>query len=373
MTLVVDPVLRQTEPSMFPQPRAELLGSPPAVHGSPDLEELQSLGLRPKDMLDFSSNLSPYGPNPGVRAAVAGVPLDVYPDQRCLELTAALAESVGVVPQRILPGNGASELIWLTALAFVRPGSRVLVIGPTFCEYARAAGLLGGCVANWRSREENNFAPDIEEITAGLALRPNLVFLCNPNNPTGAVLPPDVIAARARQHTRTLFVVDEAYLPFAGGLGSALEYPGENVLVLRSMTKDYGLAGLRLGYAVGAERVIELLRRVQPPWSVNALAQAAGVAALRDSAHRQHALELSARAKQGLVASLTRLGFAPVPSATHFFLLRVGDGATFRQNLLRRGVIVRDCTSFGLPSYVRIATRRPEENERLLSVIREEV
>jgi histidinol-phosphate/aromatic aminotransferase/cobyric acid decarboxylase-like protein len=139
------------------------------------------------------------------------------------------------------------------------------------------------------------------------------------------------------------------------------------------MTKDFGLAGLRLGYAVGDEEVLELLRTVQPPWSVNAMAQAAGTAALGDPAHRQRSLELLAQAKEDLTLGLARLGLTPVPSATHFFLVRVGDGAAFRQALLRRGVLVRGCTSFALPGHVRIATRRPEENERLLAAIGKEV
>jgi histidinol-phosphate/aromatic aminotransferase/cobyric acid decarboxylase-like protein len=175
-----------------------------------------------------------------------------------------------------------------------------------------------------------------------------------------------VIAVWARQYARTLFVVDEAYLPFASSPGSVLSFAGENVLVLRSMTKDFGLAGLRLGYAISDERV-------QPPWSVNALAQAAGVAALGDSAYRHRSLERLAQAKQELATGLAWLGWPPVVSATHFFLVRVGDGGAFRQALLRRGVLVRDCASFGLPAHIRIAARRPEENERLLAVVRDEV
>jgi histidinol-phosphate/aromatic aminotransferase/cobyric acid decarboxylase-like protein len=248
----------------------------------------------------------------------------------------------------------------------------VLVLGPTYCEYARAAALMGASITNWRSLEETNFAQEQVEISGQLkSLRPHLVFLCNPNNPTGAVLPLEAIAMWARQHPRTLFVVDEAYQPFAIGLGSVIPIARENLLVLRSMTKDYGLAGLRLGYAVGDERVIALLRRVQPPWSVNALAQAAGVAALRDSTYSQNSLRLLAQAKHELTAKLTQLGLAPIPSAAHFFLIRVGDGAGFRRELLRRGILVRDCASFGLPAHIRIAARRPEENERLLAAIRE--
>ena len=275
-------------------------------------------------------------------------------------------------PDRVLPGNGASELIWLAALAFVRPGDRVLVLGPTFCEYARAAGLMGAQVTTCRAREVTGFVPEPAEVGRRLeTLRPSCVFLCNPNNPTGAVLAPEVIAAWARRRPRTLFVVDEAYLPFAVGLDSVLTFGEENILVLRSLTKDFGLAGLRLGCAIGPDGLIAALRRTQPPWSVNALAQAAGVAALRDPSHRRTSLQRLAQGKQELAESLSRLGMTPVPSAVHFFLLRVGEGAAFRQALLRRGVLVRDCASFGLPAHVRIAARRPDENERLLAAIRE--
>jgi L-threonine-O-3-phosphate decarboxylase len=355
-----------------PLPRCEVIDLPAAVHGSLDLGELQALGLRPEDVLDFSANLNPYGPSHAAREAAGKASLDRYPDRECLELRTALADSLGVPAGRILPGNGVAELIWLGALAFIRPGGRVLVLDPTFCEYARAARLMGGRVTTWRAREESGFVFEPAEIADCLeSFRPQLVFLCNPNNPTGAVLSPEAIGARARRHPRTLFVVDEAYLPFAAGLGSILPLAGENVLVLRSMTKDFGLAGLRLGYAVGDERAIGMLRQVQPPWSVNAVAQAAGTAALRDPAHRQRSLEQLARAKEELAEGLAGLGLAPLPSATHFFLVRVGDGAAFRQALLRRGILVRDCASFGLPAHVRIAARRPEENERLLTAIRE--
>jgi L-threonine-O-3-phosphate decarboxylase len=363
---------REREQGPFPEPRRAAAGLPPAVHGSLDFGELQSLGLRPDDVLDFSANVNPYGPPDAVREALAGVPLDRYPDRDCLALRAALAEALGVPPDRVLPGNGAAELIWLAALAFVRPGDRALVLEPTFGEYARAARLLGARVTTCRARERTAFVPSAPEVGRHLeALRPRVVFLCNPNNPTGAVLAPEVVAAWALAHPRALFVVDEAYLPFAPGLGSALDGAAENVLVLRSLTKDCGLAGLRLGYAVGPQRLIDALRRAQPPWSVNALAQAAGVAALRDPGHRQSSLERLARAKQELVAGLARLGLTPLASTTHFFLLRVGDGASFRLALLRRGILVRDCASFGLPAHVRIAARRPEENERLLAAVGE--
>ena len=355
-----------------PPPRREVRELSPCVHGSLDLTELQRLGLRPGDVLDFSANINPYGPSPAVRPALVAASLEEYPDREYIELRRALSGWLGIVLERILPGNGSSELIGLTALAFVRPGDRVLVLGPTFGEYARAAQIMGGRLATWQARDTTRFAFEPKRIAENLvSFKPRLVFLCNPNNPTGALLALGAIEDWARQHPQTLFVIDEAYLPFAAGLDSALGFARRNVLVLRSMTKDFGLAGLRLGFAVGDERLVEMLGRVQPPWSVNAMAQAAGIVALDDLAHRQRSLECLAHDSEELAAGLARLGLSPLPSAAHFFLVRVGDAAAFRAALLGRGILVRDCTSFGLPAYVRIATRRPEENGRLLAAVRE--
>jgi L-threonine-O-3-phosphate decarboxylase len=335
-----------------------------------DFTELRRLGLKPGDVLDFSANTNPNGPSPLVREAMARASVESYPDREALEMRGALARILSTSPDEILTGNGASELIALIALAYLRPGDRVLVLGPTYGEYARVATLMGAVVTTWAADEENAFVPDPDEIEGHLGrLQPRLVFVCNPNNPTGATLAPEVIVHWARHHPRTLFVVDEAYLAFAPQVGSALAARAENVLVLRSMTKDFGLAGLRLGYAVGHEEVLAWLRRVQPPWSVNAIAQAAGIAALGDGAHVKRSLRLLARAKDVLAARLADAGLTPLPSATHFFLVRVGDGAAFRAALLRRGMLVRDCASFGLPAYIRIAARRPEENARLLRAV----
>jgi L-threonine-O-3-phosphate decarboxylase len=341
------------------------------IHGSLDFAELARLGLRAEDMLDFSANINPYGPSPRVAEAIAKVPLEQYPDRDCLKLRRALVDFLDIGPECILPGNGAAELIWLAALALIRAGSRVLILGPTFSEYARATSRMGARVSTWQPRVHDGFVIDPSEISRILeSQRPDVVFLCNPNNPTGTELPTELIADWARQHPQTRFIVDQAYISFSGSTTNGAA-AAENLVMLRSMTKDFGLAGLRLGYAFGSVPVIAAMREAQPPWSVNALAQAAGVAALGDLEHRRDTLQQLARAKEELVAAMIRMGMRPVPSATHFFLVRVGDGAAFRMALLRRGVLVRDCASFGLPAYVRIATRRPEENDRLLAALRE--
>ena len=150
---------------------------------------------------------------------------------------------------------------------------------------------------------------------------------------------------------------------------SLLTVPAPNLLVLRSMTKAHALGGLRLGYAVGHPHIIEALVTVRPPWNVNALAQAAGIAALEDQAHLAQCLAQLAQAKTALLHGIRDLGLEPVPSSTHFFLVKVGDPTTLRRALLQRGILVRDGTSFGLPTYMRVATRRPEENARFLAAL----
>jgi threonine-phosphate decarboxylase len=353
-------------------PRPEVLAVPPAVHGGIDRAELERLGIDARDVLDFSANGNPYGPSPAVREAIAQVRLHDYPDREALTLRRLLAQRLDLSPDNILVGNGATELLSLAAQAFLRPGDPVLVLGPTFAEYARVAALAGGRVHTWQARAAEGFAFVAAEVEHLLAqLRPRIAFVCNPNNPTGIVIAVEVLGQWARRFPRALFVVDESYRGFVTGLPSAGEGAGENVLVVRSLTKDHALAGLRLGYAAGSPEVLRWLAHVQPPWSVNALAQAAGVASLKDSAHLEQSLARLAAAREELAAGLVRLGLEVLPSRTHFFLVRVGDGAALRRQLLKRHILVRDGASWGLKEYVRIATRRPEENARLLAALRE--
>jgi histidinol-phosphate aminotransferase len=342
----------------------------PAVHGGLDLQELRGLGVAPETVLDFSVCINPYGPSPRVRAALANVCLDRYPDRGAVELRAALAQTLDIAAASILPGNGVSELIGLVAISLLRPGERVLIVGPTYAEYARATTLARAVPLFCQARAQDDFAVPVAAIAPLLmSAKPRLVFLCNPNNPTGACLPPETIASWARQHEDMLFVIDEAYQPFAPALGSMVRRAGRNVLVLRSMTKDYALAALRLGYAVGTPALIALLARAQPPWSVNALAQTAGVAALGDPPHLAWGLAELARATESLRSALFERG--PLSSAANFFLLRVGDAAAVRLALLHRSILVRDCASFGLPDYIRIAPRKPQDNTLLVAALSE--
>jgi len=350
--------------------RPELQRTEPDRHGGIDPSELAAWGIDPATIIDFSVNSNPYGPSPTVATALAGVTLDRYPDPEASALRGVLAAHHAVGAEQIVAGNGSIELIWLVALAVVRPGDRVLVVGPTFGEYRRVAGLMGGAVAEVRAAEEDSFAVPVVEVTRALAAEKcRLLFLCNPNNPTGVHLPLAQIGCWAAEHPHTLFVIDEAYLEFAQKQESSQALGRENVLVVRSLTKAYGLAGLRLGYGLGSPGMIDGLRRVRPPWSVNGFAQAGGVAALSDQSHLQRTLAATHESQGELVEQLRAAGLPPLPTAVNYFLLPVGDGAALRRWLLLRGLLVRECASFGLPGFVRIATRRPEENGQLIEAL----
>ena len=345
---------------------------PPAVHGGVDLAELRELGIDPASIVDFSTNVNPFGPAPGVRAAIAAAGVDAYPDRRATALCHSLARTWSIAPRSILAGNGASELLWLVGLTALRPGDDVLILGPAYAEYARIASLFGARPIALDAARSTVFRHDPKDVTASLdRIRPRLAFVCNPSNPAGTVLPAETLSDWIRRFPDTLFCVDEAYLAFAEGVRSMSKSPSDNLVVVRSMTKEHALAGLRLGYAIGPPAWIDALAAAQPPWSVSALAQAAGVAALADPEHLGRSLDRLAEAKGRLVDDLTRIGQPPVPSATHYFLVPVGDGREVRLALLRRGILVRDAASFGLPTHVRIATRLPEENARLVAALAE--
>ncbi len=353
----------------------------PAVHGALDFAELERAGIHPDDVLDFSVNSNPFSPSPKVVEAVHRTPLERYPDRESISLRRALAQRLDVSPEQIVVGNGTSELIQMVAFTFLvhcklcgqNEKENVLIAAPTFGEYSRAVDLMGANIYYWKAVPETGFAfcpEEIEKILKRQNIR--MVFLCTPNNPTGQVFPVDVLGLWADQYPDTLFVVDEAYIAFVSGLKSALTLRRRNIITLRSMTKDYAIAGLRLGYAVADEAMIHALSSIRPAWNVNALAQAAGLAALQDEEYLHATLVQLWDEKQNLLAGLKSLGFAPVPSWTNYFLAPVGNGRAFRQRLLAHGILVRDCASFGLPEYVRIATRLHAENLRLLTLLEKE-
>jgi histidinol-phosphate aminotransferase len=336
--------------------------------------ELRSLGLDPASVLDFSANISPLGPPPRVHDALRAVDLSRYPDPDCAVLRDALSERLGISPSRVLVGNGSTELIHLVARACLDQRRSGLVFTPTFGEYSAACRAADAPVVEVRARDQTHFQWDMDAALEQVGrVRPGVVFLCNPNNPTGMITPMEQMARlweAVGEHG--LLVVDEAYLAFVEEpWDSTILLRMPNVLLLRSMTKDYALAALRLGYLVGPEPLVRRLRLMQPSWSVNAMAQAAGAAALLDDTYLETARGVVACGKAYLMDALADLGLRPLPSAANFLLVRVGDATALRQRLLRAGVCVRDCTSFGLPEHIRIGVRGPEECRKLVDAMAE--
>ena len=355
--------------SIRPRPEIEKLGTCP--HGGLNRAELDALGLSPDEVIDFSVSTNPFSCPPAVRDVFASVAIDRYPDSESTELRAALAGELGVGPDSILVGSGAMEIIRLIALTYFGRGDTVLYLKPTFGEYEVACRIAGAAVLEQWGREEESFAFNTGETVALVREHsPRGVFICNPGNPAGQYLQRQEIERVLDASPQGLVVLDEAYIAFTeGSWPSTGLVSRDNVVIVRSMTKDYALAGLRLGYALAGEEVINNLRRACPPWNVNAVAQRAGVVALRDSSYLKHCEVKIREAKRFLVEGFCRLGFTVLPSRTNFFLVKVGDGSRFRSRLLRYGIIVRDCASFGLPQYVRIAALKMPQCRRLLEAV----
>ncbi len=356
------------------KPRPEISALSPNVHGGLDYGELSELGISGEHVLDFSVNRNPYGPPESVRAAWDSVVLERYPDRECLALRQCLAALHDCSSDQVWAGNGTVELIWLLALAYVRPGDNVAVLSPTFGEYETACRLMGAnVILHWAAADEG-FEPNLPAVVDSLKrLAPRLVFLCNPNNPTGVYLERRDVEALAAVIGDGILVLDEAYVAFVDDAWSSeVLLASDRVAILRSMTKDYALAGLRLGYLLAASPIVDAVQRAQPPWSVNAVAQAAGCRALEARRDVERTLARTAEVSEDLVQALRHdLMLDVLPSMTHFFLVRVGDAAATRSALLQRGMLVRDCTSFGLPEFVRIASRRPAENRQLVAAWRD--
>lgn len=343
--------------------RPELLTLTEAIHGAVNRSELVALGLDPNAVLDFSASIIPFGPSPRVVEAIANTWIDLYPDRDATEFRRALSDHLGMPMERLIAGNGSSELLFLLGFAFIRPGDPVLVVGPTYSEYARVAQSMGATVHDCLADERSEFRFPISQVETSLqTVRPRIVFICHPNNPTGRTAPADAIGQWAERFPQTMFVIDEAYIEFTPDATSTIKLTLDNIVVLRSMTKAFGLAGLRLGYAVSSPTVVDFLARVRPPWSVSSVAQNAGIAALQDSGHLQQGLANLAAEKQFLVDQLRSLDARVLSSETHFFLVRVEDASATRQCLLKSGIIVRDCASFGLPHLLRISPQTRSGN-----------
>ena len=329
-----------------------------------------------RDALDFSANVSPLGLPEGVaRAITAALPtVDRYPDPLCRELRAKLALHEGVPAEQILCGNGAADLIF--RLVWARKPRRALVTAPTFAEYATALESVGCTVERFFLREQENFSVT-DAFCAAIRPGVDMVFLCQPNNPTGQLTALPLVEQILHRCAAcgTLLVVDECFLDFLPdhALHTAKGLLGEgDLVILKAFTKLYGMAGVRLGYCLcGDEALLEKMQTAGQPWAVSSLAQAAGVAALKETAYVDEVRALIARQRPVLTAGLRALGLRVIDGKANYLLFRAP--ADLNERLRPLGTQVRSCANYpGLgPEWYRTAVRTAPENARLLELMKE--
>jgi histidinol-phosphate aminotransferase len=345
----------------------------PYVAGRPIEEVARELHLDPASIVKLASNENPRGPSPKVLAAIAAAAADLtrYPDSNGFALKAALARRLSVQPEQIVLGNGSNDVLEIATQAFLRGGDHAVYAQYAFIVYPLATQARGALGIEVPAR---NHAHDLDAMRAAITPRTRIVFIANPNNPTGTWLPgPAVEAFVAGVPQDVLVVLDEAYNEFldpserfdsTAWIG---RYP--NLIVSRTFSKAHGLAALRVGYGIMNAAVADLMNRVRQPFNVNALAQAAALAALEDTAYVDESRRLNREGMRQLEAGLARLSLPYVPSHGNFVLFEVGDAARINQALLAQGVIVRPVANYDLPAWLRVTVGLPAENERFLSAL----
>jgi histidinol-phosphate aminotransferase len=339
-------------------------------------EEVQrDLGL--SDVVKLSSNENPLGPSPRVQEAILGcIPkIATYPERSFLELKRCLAEANGVSVDNICVGHGSETIIQLLPQLCVTAGDEVIVPSVTYGRYEEASKLMGGRPVRVPLRD---LRLDLEATAASVTDRTKIVWICNPNNPTGTHLRIDEVTRFLESiPPRVLVVFDQAYMEYADDPAFAdavdlLRAGHENVVVLRTFSKVHGLAGLRLGYGIAAAPVRALLDIVKEPFNLNRFSIVAGPAALADRERTARCVESNRAGRDQLSAGLAKLGFDPVPSQANFVLVDVKqDADQLFDRLLRRGVIVRSAAPWGLTSHIRVTVGTAAQNERFLRTVAE--
>ncbi len=336
--------------------------------GKPIEYVARELGLDPATIIKLASNENPFGPSPRAVAAArrALAQAELYPDGGCFELRQKLARDRGLDPHHFVVGNGSNEIIELIGHALLGAGDEVVMGDPAFVVYKLVTLLFGARPVEVPLRQHRH---DLPAIAAAITPRTKLVFVCSPNNPTGTANTEAELLGFARalpEHVVAVF--DEAYADYVENAPDLrpLVREGRNVICLRTFSKIHGLASLRVGYGYAAPEIIAALNRVRQPFNVNAIAQAAAVAALEDTEFTSRCARDNRAGLVQLEAGFRRLGLECVPSVANFILVRVGDGHAVFDALQRRGVIVRPVKSYGLPAWVRVTVGTREQNERLL-------
>lgn len=352
----------------------KILEIAPYQPGRPIEEVRRQLGL--EDVIKLASNENPLGPSPKAVLAIKKSlkKINRYPEGTCFYLRQALSKRLKVKPSQLIFGNGSDELIDIIVKTFTLPDDEVVSADTTFLEYkiiAQQNGRKARCVPL------RDFRYDLAAIKEAIGPRTKAIFIANPNNPTGTYVTKrevDVFLSSLPKDVMVIF--DEAYLEFVdkGDFPKSLDYfrQGENVIILRTFSKIYGLAGLRIGYGIAREELIRHMERCRQPFNVNTLAQESARAALDDRDFIKRAQRLVWDGKRYLYRELTKLKIAYVPSAANFILVNLRqDGLKIFKKLLKKGVIVRDMYQYGLKNFIRVTIGIQRENERFIEALKE--
>ncbi|HLX96730.1 MAG TPA: histidinol-phosphate transaminase [Verrucomicrobiae bacterium] len=342
--------------------------------GRPIEEVARELGLPAADIIKLASNENPFGPSPlalaAMREAAAGV--NLYPDGNAFYLKQKLAAKLGVEPANLILGNGSNEIIELAGHALLTPGTDVVVSRYCFAVYPIVTKLFG---ANLITVPAKNYGHDLSAMLRALTPHTRIVFVANPNNPTGTLAPREEIIQFVNDvPDDVLLVMDEAYLDF---LDDPLDLvplvrrgTRPNLILMRTFSKIYGLAGLRIGYGIGNPEFVAALEKIRQPFNINLLAQTAALAALDDVEHVRKTRANNFAGLKTFEQAFRKLNLEYVPSHANFILVRVNDGQRVFAELQKQGVIVRPMAGYQLPEWIRISIGTPPENERCLSALK---
>ncbi len=358
--------------SITPYANQNVLGLVAYQPGKPIEETARELGMKPEDIVKLASNENSLGASPHALAAMqqAVTQAHLYPDGASFALRSRLAKDFGVSFEQTVAGAGSSELIELLGHAFLNPQTELVAAKYSFAMYSITAKLFGAKYVEVDNKPD--WSHDLMGMLRAITPQTRLVFITNPTNPVGTMVYQEELDAfmeRVPEHVVVAF--DEAYLDFAEVKPDTLRYvkQGRNVILLRTFSKAYGLAGVRVGYGITSPAIADLLNKARSPFNVNLVAQAGALAALDDREHLEQSVKMVREGRLQYELAFRAWGIDYIPSHTNFILARVGNGRECFDKCLAQGVILRPMNAYGLSEYIRITIGSPEENARCIAVL----
>ena len=354
--------------------RQEILDIKPYVPGKPIEEVKRELGL--DEVIKLASNENPLGASQAAKDALkeAAEDVHIYPDGNVYKLRRKLSAKLGVEEKELIFGNGSDEILIMLGQAFMEAGDEIIMAETTFSEYRFSANIMGGDIVQVPLKD---YTHDLDAMADAVTAQTKMIFICNPNNPTGTMVSKgEVEDFLAKVPDDILVVFDEAYSEYAvsDDYPETVDYLSEhdNLIILRTFSKIYGLAGLRIGYGIADKEIVSYLDRVRQPFNIGALAQKAALASLEAEGHVAESIKYNEQGKEYLYQQFEELGLDYVPTQTNFILFDVArDNDKVFQKMLERGVIIRSMASYGYDTKIRVTIGLPKENRRFIKELKE--